>query len=106
MKDNWSQTQIVELWRENEKLKMQISDIKKENENLKNGIDKLAKELDILKSKADGWKRISDGKTTLSELTMKEDKTPIALSQKVIEEWMLTEQERKQLERERKEAGN
>lgn len=95
MRDNWSQTQILELWREIERLNERV----KKLETIFDKIDKVLEDK-LIKFDEAIAKRNESGKTTLSELTKKSEE-PMALSQQQLEEWLLTEQERKELNRER-----
>ena len=82
------EVEIVALWQENAKLRDKITLLESSNRELN-------REIESLKASR------NDGKTTLREITTSKDESPIALSQQVIEEWYLNEQERKELERER-----
>lgn len=82
------EVEIVALWQENAKLRDRVTLLESSNRELN-------REIESLKASR------NDVKTTLREITTSKEESPIALSQQVIEEWYLNEQERKELERER-----
>ena len=87
------EVEIVGLWQEVAKLRDRVTLLESSNRELN-------REIESLKASR------NDGKTTLREITTSKENSPIALSQQVIEEWYLNEQERKELERERQNKAN